>query len=74
MFGSSLFYPLERLPFWLRAFSMVNPLTWHADVLRYLTIGLGSADTVLAESAAFMLFTLLSFLAAVRTLQRGIVK
>jgi ABC-type multidrug transport system permease subunit len=74
MFGSSLFYPLEGLPLCLRVFSSVNPLTWHADVLRYLTIGLGSADTILAESAAFMLFTFLAFVAAVRTLQRGIVK
>jgi ABC-type multidrug transport system permease subunit len=74
MFGSSLFYPLEGLPLCLRVSSSVNPLTWHADVLRYLTIGLGSADTILAESAAFMLFTFLAFVAAVRTLQRGIVK
>lgn len=74
MFGSSLFYPLEGLPLWLSVFSSLNPLTWHADVLRYVTIGLGSADTILAESAAFMLFTFLAFLAAVRTLQRGIVK
>jgi ABC-2 type transport system permease protein len=74
MFGSSLFYPLEGLPRWLRILSMMNPLTWHADVLRYLTIGLGSAETMLAESAAFMIFTFLSFLAAVRTLRRGIVK
>lgn len=74
MFGSSLFYPLEGLPAWLRTFALMNPLTWHADVLRYLTIGLGSAGTIVAESAAFMLFTFLAFLAAVRTLQRGIVK
>ena len=74
MFGSSLFYPLEGLPVWLRTVALMNPLTWHADVLRYLTIGLGSAGTVLAESAAFMLFTLLAFLASVRTLQQGIVK
>ena len=74
MFGSSLFYPLEGIPLWLRVFSSMNPLTWHADVLRYVTIGLGSPDTILAESAAFTLFTFLAFLAAVRTLQRGIVK
>jgi len=74
MFGSSLFYPLEGLPLWLRSISRANPLTWHADVLRYLTIGLGRTDTILAESAAFILFTFLSFLAAVRTLQRGVVK
>ena len=74
MFASSLFYPLEGLPSWLRMISRGNPLTWHADVLRYLTIGLGSTDAIVAESAAFILFTFLSFLAAVRTLQRGVVK
>jgi ABC-type multidrug transport system permease subunit len=74
MFGSSLFYPLEGLPLWLRTFALLNPLTWHADVLRYLTIGIGSADTIVAESGAFILFTVLSFMASVRTLQRGIVK
>lgn len=73
MFGSSLFYPLDGLPAWLRVFALMNPLTWHADVLRYLTIGLGSVETILAESAAFLLFTFLAFLAAVRTLHRGIV-
>jgi ABC-2 type transport system permease protein len=74
MFCSSLFYPLEGLPSWLRAFSRLNPLTWHADMLRYLTIGLGSPESVLLESGAFMIFTFLSFFAAVRALQRGILK
>jgi ABC-2 type transport system permease protein len=74
MFGSSLFYPLDGLPVWLRTFALLNPLTWHADVTRYLTIGTGSAGTVLMESAAFVLFAALSFLASVRTLQKGIVK
>lgn len=74
MFASSLFYPLEGLPPWLRAFSRMNPLSWHADALRYITIGLGSPESALAESAAFMIFTSLSFLAAVRTLQRGILR
>jgi ABC-2 type transport system permease protein len=74
MFGSSLFYPLEGLPAWLKTFALLNPLTWHADVLRYLTIGTGSAEGVLMESAAFVLFTVLAFLASVRTLQAGVVK
>ena len=74
MFGSSLFYPVAGLPLVLRAFATVNPLTWHTDVLRYITIGVGDASRVLVETAAFALFTLGSFFAAVRTLQRGILK
>lgn len=74
MFASSLFYPLEGLPAWLKAFSRLNPLTWHADALRYLTIGLGGTESILAESAGFMIFTVLSFFAALRTLRRGILK
>jgi hypothetical protein len=43
-------------------------------VLRYLTIGRGSPVTIIAESAAFAAFAGLSFLASVRTLQRGIAR
>lgn len=74
MFASSLFYPLDSLPGWLRVVSYANPLTWHSDVLRYATIGVGRPDVVLAEAGAFVGFLLISFLFAVRTLQRGIVK
>ena len=72
MFLSSVFYPLDRVPAWLRAISAVNPLTWHADVLRYLTIGLGSLESILLESAGFIVFSVVSFWLAVRTLQRTI--
>ena len=72
LFLSSVFYPLDRVPAWLRAISAVNPLTWHADVLRYLTIGLGSLESILLESAGFIVFSVVSFWHAVRTLQRTI--
>lgn len=72
MFLSSVFYPLDRVPSWLRAISVVNPLTWHADVLRYLTVGIGSFESVLIESASFIVFSLFSFWLAVRTLQKTI--
>ena len=74
MFGSSLFYPVAGLPLPLRVFATVNPLTWHTDVLRYVTIGVGEAPRVAVETAAFAVFTLASFVAAVRTLQRGVLK
>ncbi|HTY60033.1 MAG TPA: ABC transporter permease [Bacteroidota bacterium] len=74
MFASSMFYPLDGLPAWLRGCALLNPLTWHADALRYLTIGVGLPGIVLRESAAFILFAFLAFFASVRTLERGIVR
>lgn len=74
MFASSMFYPLDGLPLWLRVLSYANPLTWHADVLRYATIGIGRLDSVVLEAAGFFVFLALSFFAAVRTLQRGILR
>lgn len=72
MFASSLFYPVDALPAWLRSLSFLNPLTWHTDVLRFSTIGLGSFEWIVAEAAAFSTFLFLSFWAAVRTLRRGL--
>ncbi len=74
MFASSMFYPVEALPPWLAAIARLNPLTWHTDVLRYATIGLGADQSVLFEALAFVLFLVLSFLAAVWTLRRGVLR
>jgi ABC-2 type transport system permease protein len=70
MFVSSVFYPLDSVPLWLRVVASVNPLSWHSDLLRFLTLGLGDAQTVLFEAVGFILFLLASFWAAVKTLQR----
>ena len=70
LFASSMFYPLEPLP---RAFQLIaaaNPITWQVDVLRYATIGVGSAGWIAAESAAFGVFTVASFIIAVRALDQ----
>jgi ABC-2 type transport system permease protein len=72
MFASSIFYPLDSMPGWLRIASMLNPLTWHTDVLRYATVGADSP--VLIEALAFTLFLLASFFLAVRALRYAIVK
>lgn len=74
MFASSLFYPLDHLPAWLRSASFANPLTWHTDVLRYATIGVGSYSLITLEAIAFLLFLFVSFWFAVHTLHRGILK
>ena len=71
MFLSSLFYPVDQLPGWLKIPSICNPLTWHADVLRYLTIGTGLPTDVTAQSILFVFFLLLAFLLALRMIRRA---
>jgi ABC-type multidrug transport system permease subunit len=69
LFASSMFYPLAPLPAAFRAAAYANPITWHVDVVRYATIGLGDPQVVAAESGAFVAFTALSFWLAVRALR-----
>ena len=69
MFASSMFYPLDGTPAWLRAFSYANPLTWHTDVLRFLTTGVGDPGFAALEAALFAAFLLAGFAAAVQTLR-----
>lgn len=67
LFASSMFYPLEPLPGWLRIAALANPITWHVDLLRYSSIGLGT-EHLLGECVAFLVFTLLAFWFGVRAL------
>ena len=69
LFASSMFYPLEPLPAWLRTAALANPITWQVDLLRYSTVGLAVRHLAL-ESAAFVAFTLLMFYFGLRTLRR----
>ncbi len=69
MFMSSMFYPLEPMPAWLKSAAILNPITWHTDALRFFTIGMGEFTIVLIESAGFAVFLLISFWFAVRTLR-----
>ena len=70
LFASSMFYPVEPLPTPLRQLSWANPITWHVDVLRYATIGLGDPWRIWIESAAFLAFTAASFAGALWALRR----
>jgi len=72
MFLSSVFYPLDRVPTWLRTVAMVNPLSWHVDVLRFLTLGVGEFQSILLEVAGFILFLLAAFWVAIRALQKAL--
>jgi ABC-2 type transport system permease protein len=70
LFASSMFYPLEPLPEAFRIVGYANPITWHVDVLRYATVGMGNAATLVREAIGFGVFTLVSFGAALWALHR----
>ena len=70
MFLSSVFYPLDSVPAWLRSISNFNPLTWQADILRYVTIEAGDPGSILIGGAAFLVFSFISFSLAVKALQK----
>jgi ABC-2 type transport system permease protein len=70
LFASSMFYPIEPLPAAFRAIAMANPITWHVDVLRFATIGLGDPRRIAIEAAGFVAFTFISFAGALVMLQR----
>jgi ABC-2 type transport system permease protein len=70
LFASSMFYPLEPLPIAFRFVAAMNPITWHVDVLRYATIGVGTPGTIALEAAGFVAFTLVAFWLAVQALGR----
>lgn len=69
-FASSMFYPLEPLPAWLRMISLANPITWHVDVMRFASIGLGHPTMIVWEAIAFTVFAGVSFALATRFLNR----
>jgi ABC-type multidrug transport system permease subunit len=69
LFASSMFYPLDPLPAVFRGVAYANPITWHVDVLRYATIGLGDPLVVAIEAAAFIVFTAAAFACALWVLQ-----
>jgi ABC-2 type transport system permease protein len=70
LFASSMFYPIDPLPAAFRAAALVNPITWHVDVMRFATIGLGNPRSIAFEAAGFLAFTLVSFAGALYALRR----
>jgi ABC-2 type transport system permease protein len=70
LFASSMFYPVDPLPAFLRAIALANPVTWHVDIMRYATTGVGSPDRIALESAGFLAFTTASFAGALYVLRR----
>lgn len=68
LFASSMFYPVEPLPQAFRIAALLNPITWQVDVLRFATIGYGSAAAIAVEGMAFIVFSIVSFGLAQRAL------
>ncbi len=69
LFASSMFYPLDPLPPLFRTIAYLNPITWHVDVLRYATIGLGDGRVLVLESLAFIGFGAVAFAVAIHALR-----
>lgn len=69
LFASSMFYPLDPLPKWFRIAAYANPITWEVDLFRYGSIGLGVPRIVAMEGCAFVIFALVSYALAVRSLR-----
>ena len=53
-----------------RVAALANPITWHVDVMRFATIGLGDPRQIALEAAGFVAFTLASFAGALYVLRR----
>jgi ABC-type multidrug transport system permease subunit len=70
LFASSMFYPIDPLPAAFRMAALANPITWHVDVMRFATIGLGDPRVIALEASGFVAFTLLSFAGALVVLRR----
>ncbi len=69
LLASSLFYPIDPLPWGFRMAALANPITWQVDLLRYSTIGYGEPHKLAVQAIAFCIFAAVCFAIAVRSLQ-----
>lgn len=72
MFASNLFYPVERLPAWIRWLAWINPVTWQVDLLRYYTYGQGEPLRLQLEAAGYTSFVLATFWLANHSLNSSV--
>jgi ABC-2 type transport system permease protein len=70
LFASSMFYPLDPLPKWLKTVAKLNPITWQIDWFRFTSIGMGESRQVMWEGAAFVAFSAVAFAVSNRLLQQ----
>jgi ABC-2 type transport system permease protein len=67
MFFSSMFYPLNDVPYWFRAISYLNPLTWQIDLLRYAISDIGDGFMATLDGVALCVFTAVCLVFATRS-------
>ena len=70
LFASSMFYPIDPLPTVFRLAALANPITWQVDLLRFATVGVGEPSMLALEGALFVVFTGVTFVAALTALRR----
>jgi ABC-2 type transport system permease protein len=58
VFLSGIFYPIHKLPFFLKSFSYLNPLTYGVDALRWAIIG-KSEINIITDLVFLSIFSLL---------------
>jgi ABC-2 type transport system permease protein len=71
MFFSTMFYPIDNMPSWFRAVSLLNPMTWQVDLLRWTLLGIGEPMALAAKAVAFAAFGFLFLKLAARALDRA---
>jgi ABC-type polysaccharide/polyol phosphate export permease len=69
MFLSSVYYPLEKAPVMIQAISLVNPLTYAADMLRAGLLQI-YAPFLPVEIVAFTVESLAAFMIATLVFRR----
>jgi ABC-2 type transport system permease protein len=69
IFLCGLFFPIERLPFFLRPLSYVLPPTYGADIL-HGAFNIGNAMPILMDFALLIVFSIGLFLISLRNIQR----
>ena len=72
LFLSSLFYPLDKLPSAFVVVAYANPVTWQTDVLRWAINGTGTLEIVALEAVGFLVFSIVCFRVALRSLEKAL--
>jgi len=71
---AGVFYPISRLPGWLRVVAQVLPVTHGVDVLRALTLGTGLGWGLLLDVLYLVLWAAVGVVASLRTFGRRLVQ
>ncbi len=56
IFTSSIYYPIENLPWIFKGIAIVNPLSWFTDIGRSIYLNIDTSNFILKLSALFILF------------------